>query len=139
MSKAKAYTTADPKGETLYTLSLCHLRSATPAPIDRLTLLASSVESAGAWIVAQKFPAFDGWKVDRVREPAKEQGFIVLRSPKGSTYKIEVAARPLHPPKVKAFEEMSAEEKFVALAAAVQAVQAKENIKFHGVFETWQR
>lgn len=114
-----AYTTADPKGETLYTLSLCHLRSATPAPIDRLTLLASSVEQAGQWIIKQNYPAFDGWKVDRVREPAKEQGYIILKSPKGNAYKIEVTARPLHPPKVKSFDEMSAEEKCVALAAAM--------------------
>lgn len=136
---SKAYTTADPKGETLYTLSLCHLRSATPAPIDRLILLASSVEQAGQWIIAQKFPAFDGWKVDRAREPAKDLGYIVLRSPKGNTYKIAVDARPLHPPKVKAFEEMSAEEKFAALAAAVQAVRAKDDLKLNWSFTSWQR
>lgn len=116
-----AYTVADAKGETIYTLGLCPFRSATPAPLDRLTLLASNVEQAGAWIIAQKYPAFDGWKVDRVREPAKEQGYIILRSPKANTYKIEVTAKPLHPPKIKTFEEMSAEEKCAALAAAMAA------------------
>jgi hypothetical protein len=135
----RAYTVADAAGETLYTLSLCHLRSATPAPIERLTLLASSVEQAGAWIIKQGFPAFTGWKIDRVREPAKEQGFIVLRSPKGNAYKIAVDARPLHPPVVKSFEAMTPEEKFAALASAVQAVQAKDDLKLNWSFTTWQR
>jgi len=133
---SKAYTTADPKGETLYTLGLCSLRSATPAPIDRLSLLASSVEQAGQWIIAQSFPAFAGWKVDRVREPAKDPGFVILKSPRGNTYKIEVTARPLHPPKIKTFEQMSVDEKLAALAAAVRA---KEDIKTNGGFATWQR
>lgn len=109
----------------LYKMSLQSGVSLIPVPALRGTYRAHGLRQIGEWILAQGYGCFQGWTLDstaeddHTEEDKSWKGKLVLVSPKGNKYRMLFDICLAEPPVKKTFEEMTAEEKFEALAKAM--------------------